>query len=177
MRGVRRLPVDDPMNLLTRKPVDTDSPVENSEEEPEILSVESVKEPEDRASRSGRTGRYAYTDADAERDEEDTETAERDEESTQRDAENAESCTPTGSGTRAGSGTTRSFAIGSDPTENNPTKSITKCITTRNSTRNSTRNAPHNDAFRTQNRVQLRCPRFSFQTVASRLVLANKFRP
>ena len=47
MRGVRRLPVDDPMNLLTRKPVDTDSPVENSEEEPEILSVESVKEPED----------------------------------------------------------------------------------------------------------------------------------
>lgn len=47
MRGVRRLPVDDPMNLLTRKPVDTDSPVENSEEEPEILSVESVKKPED----------------------------------------------------------------------------------------------------------------------------------
>lgn len=47
MRGVRRLPVDDPMNLLTRKPVDGDSPVENSEEEPEILSVESVaKRPE-----------------------------------------------------------------------------------------------------------------------------------
>lgn len=47
MRGVRRLPVDDPMNLLTRKPVDADSPVENSEEEPEVLSVESVgKNPE-----------------------------------------------------------------------------------------------------------------------------------